>query len=159
MGWIRDIKHGFRNLYAWLPLIWKDRDWDHGFLFEMLQFKLSRMEKCLRNGIHLHADETADKVKLCVLLLDRINKDEYHEMVFKHHDKKWGETDLTFTKCKDNPEMSELHISRENVNSEEDKEQERKEYRAIMKRPDELMQQDIDMLFETMRKHIRGWWD
>jgi len=159
MGWKRNIRYGIRNLFAWLPLIWRDRDWDHGFLFEMLEFKLKRMEKCLRNGIHLYADQTADKVKLCTQLLERINKDEYHEMVFRNHDKKWGRGEITFTDCEDREGMSELHIRYPNVKTEEDLEQQRKEYRALMKRPDELMQQDIDLLFETMRKHIREWWD
>jgi len=156
---LRDFNNGLKNLIVWFPLIWKDRDWDHGFLFEMLQFKLTRMEKCLRNGIHLYADKTADKVKLCTFLLDRIIKDEYYDMVFKDHKKKWGEADLQCSDCKDKEGYSELRITRPNVKTPEDNEQERKEYRAIMKRPDELMQQDIDMLFEIMRKHIREWWD
>ena len=36
----RDIAQGFRNLWKWLPIIWKDRDRDDHFIFEVLKFKI-----------------------------------------------------------------------------------------------------------------------
>ena len=40
------IKQFFRriyNLYRWFPIIWKDQDWDHSYIFEIFKFKL----KCI----------------------------------------------------------------------------------------------------------------
>ncbi len=36
----REIAQGFKNLWKWLPIIWKDRDWDNHFIFEVLKFKI-----------------------------------------------------------------------------------------------------------------------
>ena len=36
----KDIKQGFKNLWKWLPVIWKDRDWDTHFIYELLKKKL-----------------------------------------------------------------------------------------------------------------------
>ena len=32
------IKYGVQNLYKWFWIIWKDRDWDHHYIFEVLKF-------------------------------------------------------------------------------------------------------------------------
>ena len=55
--------------------------------------------------------------------------------------------------------MSELHIDRPNVKTEEDKEQERKEFRRASEHEAKLREQDLDMLFKNMRKYIQTWWD
>jgi len=34
-----------------------------------------------------------------------------------------------------------------------------REARRLMKRTHEMESQDIDTLFELLRKNIRGWWD
>ena len=61
----RDIKVGIKNLIIWFPVIWKDRWWDHYFLYVMLHKKLSLMEHNLRNyGCHVRAEEDAKKIKI-----------------------------------------------------------------------------------------------
>ena len=64
-------------MIAWAPVIAQDHDWDHAYLFEILRFKLSRMERCLRNGCHMHRERDAEQIRLCVLLLDRLIADDY----------------------------------------------------------------------------------
>lgn len=154
-----DIPYGIKNLIRWFPVIWKDRNWDQYFIYVILHRKLSLAEKALRNGYHLYADKTADNVKLCVLLLDRLIKDEYHEIAFKQHKRKWGEADFQFKKLQDGTGNSLLNIVYPNVKNEKDKENERKDFLRSIKNSDELRNQDIDLLFETMKKHIQGWWD
>jgi hypothetical protein len=118
------------------------------------------MEKNFRkHGHHLNHEKDADKIKICILLLNRIIKDEYLEMVYKYHDKKWGDIDFKFVPFEDHEGYSELDITRSNAKTDEEKEQERKEYRKLMHKPDELLQQDLDMLFKMLNKHIRRWWD
>lgn len=62
----RECVRGVRSLIAWFPIIWRDRDWDWEFLNNILIFKLSRMEKQLRDGWaedgHLYADEIAEVI-------------------------------------------------------------------------------------------------
>jgi hypothetical protein len=41
---IRNLVYGLQNIWAWLPVIWKDRDWDYLYLLKLLRFKLGRMQ-------------------------------------------------------------------------------------------------------------------
>ena len=48
LWWIFDGKYfhknfvkGVKNLWKWFPVIWKDRDWDDHYIFEVLKFKLN----------------------------------------------------------------------------------------------------------------------
>ena len=83
MRWIikdffRSIKPGVENLIIWFPVIWKDRWWDHSFLYSILRFKLSLMEKGFRTrGMSTNSEKDAHNIKKCVLLLDRLQNDAY----------------------------------------------------------------------------------
>jgi len=153
-----NIKYGMKNIVKWLPVIWKDRDWDSYHIFKLLHFKLSNMEKLFRvHGNHVESSKDADDIKICINLLNRILKNEYGEMVFKNHDEKWGEPKFSWETI-DKQECMGLNIIRENV-TVKNEEQERKEFKELIKREDILKKQDINYLFNYLAKHIRNWWD
>lgn len=154
-----DIKQGTENLIKWFPIIWNDRDWDRHFIFKILRFKLQNVEECIRNGCHLNCEKDADDIKLCYLLLDRIIKDEYYENASKEFSEKWGESDFEFIDVPDKPEYQELNIRYENDPNNEREEERGKEVQKLFKHENYLKNQDINMLFDKMRKHILKWWD
>jgi hypothetical protein len=118
------------------------------------------MEKNIRkNGIHLRAEQDADKMKLCVNLLDRLIEDDYVHNALKYHDRKWGEGEFEFTPVDGKKHLTSLDIIRHKVKTPKDKEQEQKEWRVCLDRSDNLQVQDLELLFKLMRKHIRSWWD
>ena len=41
----RDFINGIKNLWSWFPVIWKDRDWDQTFIYEVLIHKLEKQAK------------------------------------------------------------------------------------------------------------------
>lgn len=121
-NWFRSIKPGVKNLIKWFPVIWKDRWWDHSYLYSILRYKLSLMEEGFRtSGISVNSEKDARNIKICILLLDRLIKDDYSNDYKKA--KKLG-------KIKEFWEHEEM-----------------------------LINQDLDLLFKTMRKQIRSWWD
>ena len=157
---IKKLKEGIINLIIWFPIIWKDRDWDHQFLYEIIRFKLKRMAKFHRKyGISVDADKYAKQMELCVNLLNRIINDEYLSMVLKKHEEKWGESKMVFTPCEDDERLLKLDFEVEKAKTEVEKEQETKEKLKLYEHADYLKQQDLDMLFRTIRKYIEGWWD
>lgn len=157
---MNSIITSIKNVLRWIPIIWRDRDWDHTFLYIILQFKLSNMEKYLRkHGHSVNAEKDAHRIKICVTLLKRLLNDEYHDAVFKKHDEKWGELKFNWIELKDKPEFSELKIKRPNVITEKDEKTERNEYNRLMQVENNLKQQDIEYLFETIKKYHQGWWD
>jgi hypothetical protein len=150
---IYNIKHGIRNLWRWFPIIWKDRDWDQYYIFELLKFKFKNMEHNFRNYAHIaDADKVADDLKVCQLLLKRLIEDDYYDNVYKWHDKKWGELEVDWDK-------SPIKFSRRYVNSKEEKEKEHKEYMRLYNREEMLRKQDIRYLFHIITRKITMWWD
>ena len=92
-----EVKCGIKSIFQWLPIVWKDRQWDHQFIYAIFRHKLHLTEQFIRNhGVHVNNIKDADKIKVCVILLDRLMKDEYHEMAFKNHSEKWGNPAMIF---------------------------------------------------------------
>lgn len=148
----RSIKHGIKNLYNWFPVIWDDYNWDESTILTILKFKLDRMEKAFRSkhAMAVGSEKAADQMKMCSVALDRLIKDDY--TAFNKHNEKWGEASMEFEKNK-------LNIKRPNVITEKDEKQERKEFKDCCEHEDYLIKQDLEFLFDTMKKHIRTWWD
>jgi len=156
----RNITEGIKNLIIWFPVIWNDRQWDHYFIYKILHKKLDLAEHFFRyNGNHLNAEDDADKIKVCVILLDRLLKDEYDTRAFKDFYKKWGEIELTFTDSENYPDMYECHTKAKNVKTKDDEIQERKDFKSAKEKENYSRQNDINYLFEMMKRHIEGWWD
>lgn len=150
---LRNLGENVKNLISWFPIIWVDREYDHYFLFQILRHKLKRMEK-FYNGPYawgMNAPKLAHEMKVCTILLDKIIEDEYNREGYDAHDEKWGK--LEFTTNDD----GDLTITRGNRNFNEDIEA--KEYRAVYEKEEKLKEQDLEMLFKTIRKNIRKWWD
>ena len=118
----RGIKPGLRNVIRWFPVIYKDRWWDHSFLYPILKKKLELMEENFRlRGCHVGNEKDAKNMKICVLLLDRLINDAYIDY---NGERGWA------------PEVKWSYEKEE-----------------------EMINQDLDLLFKLLRKHIRTWWD
>jgi hypothetical protein len=156
-----DIKYGVLNLIKWFPVIWKDRDWDHYFIYMILNHKLKRMEKAFNSdrAMVLYSKRQAKQIKRCIILLGRLMEDEYHENASIKYHKKWGRPKFDWIPVPDDPEFSMLEITHDKVKTKEDKKQEKKEFHRICDHEVKMRKQDVDYLFKYMRKHIEGWWD
>lgn len=139
-----------KKILKWIPIIWKDRDFDYIFLLEVIRFKLKSMEEFFNSkyAMSMNSNKRAEEIHKCILILNRIIDDDYIEIAFKHHNKKWGE--LNFKNNK---------FSCPNANTEEEIKQEHKERFRLYKHSDILLDQDIDYFFKLLRKHFRSWWD
>lgn len=155
---IQGIKTGIRNLISWIPIIWNDRDWDQYYLYEILRFKLTRMEEHFRCHSHVaNGPKDAKRMRLCALLLDRLIKNEYDTNSYQAVDKKWGEIELDFIDTGD--DYGKVEIKREKVKNDEDDKICCKEVLNASEHARYLLKQDLDFLFDTMKKHIQTWWD
>ena len=166
--WLRKLRYkwyewhpvdGIKNLIKWFPIIWTDRWWDHSFIFKMLHFKLNDMEKLYRaRSIHKYSDETADQMKMCVRLLDRIIKDDYITNALQFHEKKYGEIDFKFTPI-EGTDCSSLDLVHKKELTEAEAKMANKLRNNLYKHSDNMETQDVEMLFKLMTKYIRMWWD
>ena len=79
------FKTGIKNLWKWFPVIWKDRDWDHHYIFEILKFKLENQAKHLHEfGYHESAQRDAELMMTCVRLIEKIQNEDYYEEMYNY---------------------------------------------------------------------------
>ena len=76
------------NLIKWFPVIWKDRDWDDHYIFEVFKFKLEKQAKYIKEkGFHTNSDLDAKRIMLCVKLMGKIQEDFYTMEYMDYEDK------------------------------------------------------------------------
>lgn len=140
--------NSIKNLIIWAPIIYKDRQFDHCFLLEILVFKFSLMEKYFRyHGVAVGNERCAKQIQICKNLCKRISYGYWDQSGFEQHWKKWGDI------------VWEPYLGHANCKTDEDYKKEREESQKLLKKEDYLRDQDIELLFKIMKKHMLGWWD
>ena len=75
---IRRFIRRTKNLLRWLPIIWKDEQWDHHFIFEILKHKLLfTAEHTRKYGYHVNSNYDSDRMMLCVRLIEKVQNEDY----------------------------------------------------------------------------------
>jgi hypothetical protein len=171
------FKQGVKNIIYWFPVIWKDRDWDSHYIFEILQHKLTAQAKYIGDrDFYTRAKLDAKRMKLCVSLIKKIQEEDYVvEHMDYHKDRVW------FTDCEDRPGSS-LYNSEEVWEKYDDFFKKYPlVYKRVMKgegpftldgRSETELKRVIAMniahlnhdrarklLFKIMEENIEGWWD
>lgn len=92
------LKEGIENIIYWFPIIWKDRNWDSYYIFEILQHKLKAQANYIGSrDRHTRAQLDAKRMRLCVKLIKKVQDEDYTmEYMDYHKDRAW------FTDCDDN---------------------------------------------------------
>jgi len=85
----RNITKGIKNLWKWFPLVWKDRDWDHHFIFEVLKFKIKNTSKYIETKKRFVGWENEVRyMNICVNLIDKIQEEWYQMEYMDYEDSK-----------------------------------------------------------------------
>jgi hypothetical protein len=173
----RDFIRGIKKLWYWFPVVWKDRDWDDHYIFEVLKHKLKAQAKYIGgNDRHTRAQQDARRMRLCVSLIEKIQEETYAmEYMDYHKDRHW------FTPVEDRPGSSQWNSE----TTEENFDDYFKKYPLVYKRvmngegPFTLDGRDENeikkiiamniahvnqerahkLLFKILEQNILGWWD
>lgn len=74
----RDVIQGFKNLWKWLPIVWKDRDWDDHFIFEALKFKIKNTANYLaKYDRYEGVEKNVRYMRICEKLIQHIQNNHY----------------------------------------------------------------------------------
>jgi hypothetical protein len=112
------------------------------------------MEHYSRSHSHLvNTEKQANEMKRVYLLLKRLTGDIYNDMVFTEFDTKWGKADFSIN------EDGSLNITYENEHTKEDKAELLYDLHDAFKKENYLEKQDVNYLFDLLKKHVLNWWD
>lgn len=94
----KDFIQGVKNIWKWFPTIWKDKDWDHEYIYEILRVKLEKQACYVWNkDRHIQSRRDAEKMFLCARLI-QIQKEDLYALEYLDYieeDHKWNPTDET----------------------------------------------------------------
>ena len=154
------------NKYRWAPIIWRDQDWDHSYIYEILKFKLKNQAEYIGGkDRHTTAKRDAEIMMLCVRLIDKVQNDYYGNEYFNYHTLK-----SVFTPSKEFPNMQEWDV----VETSEHFDDYFKKYPLIYRMVPDLKapkgeiafhiakineERAHKLLFTILEKNIRRWWD
>lgn len=87
------FRTGMKNLIYWFPIIWKDRNWDSHYIFEIMMHKIKAQSKYIgERDIHTRAKRDAEIMMTCVRLMKKVQDDFYSSEYFDYHKTKhWFE--------------------------------------------------------------------
>lgn len=164
-----DFIKGIKNLYRWFPIIWKDRDWDSYFIFEILISKLKNTAK-YNDSINYYTNAKRDSQRMmtCVRLIERVQEDYYSTEWLDYETAKYE-----IVESSNNLYKARKITSLENYNNyfAKHKSAYKKilsgkivkygnsaDERIAMTIADYKHEQARRLLFAMMEKHIEGWW-
>jgi len=170
---IKEFVRGVENIWYWLPIIWKDRNWDDSFIFTILSHKLKAQSKYIgERNMHTRAKRDSEVMMTCVRLIEKIQNEFYNlEYADYHKTKDWFEPVEGVNgykwKSKQVYENFDVYfkkyplIYKRVLNGEgffKLKDQDDKEKIAM-----NISQINHDrarkLLFKLMERNIEGWWD
>jgi len=171
------FKEGVKNLWYWFPVIWKDRNWDGHYIFEILQHKLEAQANYIgRRDFHTRAQLDAKRMRLCIKLIKKVQEEDYTmEYMDYAKDRVW------FTDVEDRPGSSLYNSEEVWEKYDEYFAKYPLVYKKVMKGDgvftlDGRNESDIKrviamniahlnhdrarkLLFKIMEENIEGWWD
>ncbi len=157
---LRNLKLSIKNMIRWFPIIWKDRDWDDSFIFAILKQKLTfQADYIAKKNRHVQAARDAERMRLCVKLIDIVVDEHYSDVVYDQIEEKYGKSEWVFTPIPGSTN-SRLEIKHPNIeNGTYTEEQYSKEYKELMGEARDKEAKAKALLFKILDRHILGWWD
>ena len=161
------IKQFFKriyNLYRWFPIIWKDQDWDHSYIFEILKFKIKNQAEYIgHHNRYVLAKRDAEIMMTCVRLIDKVQDEWYGREYFDYHKSK-----LKFIDSESHPGSYEMEIEHISDNYEDYFKKYPRIYKQV--KTDDKHRTAFNtaktneerahkLLFNILEQNIRRWWD
>lgn len=169
----RNFIVGIRNLITWFPIIWKDRDWDDYYIWEILKFKIRNQSKYIGGrDLHTLAKRDAEIMMTCVNLIDKVQSEYYNTEYIDYID-----NEFKFIPYDKNPKLYELKINTLTENLDDyfkkyplvykkvtngdvrlkGRENDKEKIAMIMAHDNHERAKEI--LFKLLNNNIERWWD
>ena len=164
-----EIKQFFNRIYnliRWAPIIWRDQDWDHSYIYEILKFKLKNQARYIGGkNRHTTAKRDAEIMMLCTHLIDKVQDGYYGKEYLEY-----CESEMKFTPSETHPGSYEMEFEELSEHYDDYFKKYPLIYRMV---PDLNASKDRiafqmarineerahKLLFTILEQNIRKWWD
>ena len=173
---MKSFIQGIKNLWRWFPVIWKDRDWDGHFIYEVMRFKISNQSKYIgEHNRHTRAKRDSEMMALTTRLIQRCQDEHYDLEYMDFHEWKLNSLDVD-----GRPDLMELDIEDVSDNFDEYFKKYPRQYKKALSGELNIFGREVGhgnrkvyameiahenqdrcrkLLFKIMERNIEGWWD
>jgi hypothetical protein len=165
---IRYFIGGCNNIIRWVPTLYKDKDWDNWFIYNILQKKIEFQRKeIIYANRHMEVDRDNRDMTIVLNLIERV-KEGYYGTEYLDY----SETNFRFEPIEGDRELYSLE---EDVISENYDEYLKKyplSVRKVLKEKTDLDKKDLcfwvakyneekahNLLFGILKERMEWWWD
>ena len=170
-----EFARGVKSLWRWFPVIWKDRDYDSHYIYELIRVKLQNQAKYIGDkDRHVTAKRDAERMRLVARLI-KLQQDETYAMEYMDYheqDMIWQPTDYR--------DMKQLVFRQRSERFDEFFAKYPRQYKRVLngeinrfgRHPNTHDKQVIAMeiahenqsrcqrlIFSIMHDHVDRWWD
>jgi len=160
---------GVKNIFKWIPTLYKDKDWDGWYIYNILQKKIEfQRQEIIYANRHTEVDRDNRDMTIVLNLLERV-KEEYYGM--EHLD--YSETKFDFIPVEDNPNLKEMKKTVLSENYDEFLKKYPSSVRKVLKENNNYLEKDTlchlvarhnqekarKLLFKLLEQKIERWWD
>ena len=162
----KNFIQGIKNLWKWFPTIWKDRDYDGDFIYEILRVKLENQAYFIANeDRHVGAQRDAERMLLCARLIQIQQEDLYateyldyykedHKFIPTDETKQWYTMENTL--IEDNLDEYFAKYPKQYKKYANDSE---RRQRIAFEIALDNQKRSCRLLFKILEEHIGEWWD
>jgi hypothetical protein len=166
---IRYFLTGVKNIFRWMPTLYKDRDWDSWHIYTILQKKIEyQRQEIINANRHTDIDRDNRDMTIVLNLLERV-KEEYYGMEFFDY----SETEFDFIPVEGNPNLKEMKKTVLSENYDEFLKKYPSSVRKVLHENDKDLEKETlchlvarhnqekarKLLFKLLEQKIERWWD
>ena len=166
---IRYFLTGVKNIFRWAPTLYKDKDWDSWYIYNILQKKIEfQRQEIINANRHTDIDRDNRDMTIALNLLERV-KDDYYGM--EHVD--YSKTEFDFIPVEGNSNLKEMKMTVLSENYDEFLKKYPSSVRIVLKEKGNNLDKDVlcvyvarynqerarKLLFKLLEQKIEKWWD
>ena len=162
--WTRRKWRQIKNVIGWIPVVWKQFDFDYHYSLEVFKHQLLKQAKLMESDKAYSVDSNiqAQKIRMVVRLMDKVYNEEYACEYQQKLKDKYGEDvdEMVFEEIPDKPEYSSMKLKYDIDEKYVELRDEIKENsKKWVKESQDKQERAHKLLWKLIEFYIRRWWD
>ncbi len=153
----------FKNLFLWVPFIWKQYDFDYRYATDAFRFKLLRIAKFLESdkAMSMEAKNNASRIRMVVRLMDKVYDDDYGTEYQTKLKEIYGDDilDWEFVDTGRGDGTSYMKYKYEVTKSPTEIKDINKLHDKLFQESQEKQKRAHKLLWDLIEHNIQNWWD
>ena len=158
--WFKRKYRQIKTVFRWLPIIWKQYDFDYRYSLEVFKFQLQKQAEFLESdrAVTLCAKDKAKRIRTILKLMDKVYEEDYACEYQKILKEMYGNNvlDWWFEDTGRGNGSSYLRHEYEKWDNAEEISQMKDE---LFKMSHEKQKRAHKLLWDLIEHNIQGWWD